>query len=46
MESDYVDKSNTKDSEEQAVLNKLIEEYQLIISKKNVYFNRGDILKE
>lgn len=48
MESgeEYNYKNNNKDSEEQAILNKLTEEYQLIISKKNVYINRGEILKE
>ena len=34
------------DSDKQAELNKLIEEYQIATSKKNVYINREDILKE
>lgn len=34
------------DSEEQNILNKLTEEYQVVISKKNVYINRSEVIKE
>ena len=34
------------DSDKQAELNKLIEEYQIATSKKNVYINREEIFRE
>lgn len=42
-EENYNKKIN---QDKQAELNKLIEEYQIATSKKNVYINREDILKE
>ena len=34
------------DSEKQAELNSLIEEYKIVKSKRNFYISRKDILKE
>jgi hypothetical protein len=42
-EENYNKKIN---QDKQAELNKLIEEYQIATSKKNVYINREDILRE
>ena len=42
-EENYSKKIN---QDKQAELNKLIEEYQIATSKKNVYINREDILRE
>ncbi len=40
------DLSRKSDAEKEAILNSLIEEYNIIKSKPNFYINRKDILKE
>ena len=54
MESENEEYNNSKvnigsqkfNTDKNTELNKLIEEYQIATSKKNVYINREDILKE
>ena len=38
--------SRKSESEKQAELNSLIEEYNIVKSKRNFYINRKDILRE
>ena len=41
-----MEKNEKNESEKQAELNSLIEEYNIVKSKRNFYINRKDILKE
>jgi hypothetical protein len=47
MDNESLDQQKeNKESDEKALLSKLTKEYQLISSKKGMYVNREEILKE
>ena len=41
-----MDKNEKNEADKQTILNGLIEEYNIVKSKRNFYINRKDILKE
>ena len=41
-----MDKNEKNEADKQTILNGLIEEYNIVKSKRNFYINRKDIIKE